>query len=101
MRYLFASFPPEAPDDAIFSFHEVGDDGLEVRKIELLLDGRILYCSKDKSSDPDYYLSNFPIPNTEAAKETVEGIDPIDGDASVFFWLWRRVADNSVDSLPE
>lgn len=93
MRYLFASFRREGPTDSLFAFHEIGEDDLEVRKIELFYDGAISYCSSTMSSDPDYYLSNFPIPSTELATEAVKGCLAISGDPEVFDWLWRTVTE--------
>jgi hypothetical protein len=91
VRYLFASFVREEPDTPRLSFHEVSEDDLETRKIEIFFDGSVSYCSSELSTHPDYYLSAYSVPSPELAMEAVAGCMAISGDPTTFDWLWNSV----------
>jgi hypothetical protein len=64
MRYISVEWPPDDPELSIRCHLEIDDDHMEVRKIEVYMDGAIRRASKDHS-EGNTELSWEPTPPNE------------------------------------
>lgn len=93
MRYIKVLWHHDCPDDPIELYSEVGDDGWEVRKIELYRDGRYGLAGSEGSTGSTG-LSDEPIPDI-AEIAALEEFTPDEISADEFETVWQNARSHS------
>lgn len=93
VRYIKVLWHHECPEDPIELYSEVGDDGWEVRKVELYRDGRYGRASSEGST-ASTGLSDEPIPDI-AEIAALEEFTPNEISADEFETVWQNAQTHS------
>src|SRR5262245_57593531 len=64
MRYLKVTWAHDLPDEPVTLLSEIGDDGYEIRKVEVFRDGRMTYADAHESTGSTI-LGESPLPAIE------------------------------------
>ncbi len=93
MRYIRVLWHHDCPDDPIELYSEIGDDGWEVRKVELYRDGRYGRASSEGST-ASTGLSDERIPDI-AEIGALEEFTPNEISADEFETVWQNAQAHS------
>ncbi|WP_067468308.1 DUF6881 domain-containing protein [Nocardia amamiensis] len=88
MWYLKAQWHHNFTDEPVEMFSEIGDDGFEVRKVEIFSDGRMDWADAGRGTGTTT-LSRMPIPMVDEINEQVE-YSALAVDAREFETVWLR-----------
>jgi hypothetical protein len=93
VKYIKVLWHHECPEDPVELYSEIGDDGCEVRKIELYRDGRYGQASREGSTGSTG-LSDEPIPDI-AEIAALEEFTPNEISAAEFETVWQNARSHS------
>ncbi|MFL6073300.1 MAG: DUF6881 domain-containing protein [Mycobacteriales bacterium] len=88
MWYLKVHWHHDFADEPVVLYSEVGDDGYEVRKVDVFRDGRLGYADKSRSTG-DTVLGEKPILGVDEIAAQDE-FSPSVIEAHEFEHVWRR-----------
>jgi len=89
--HFVATWHHEDPDDPIRIYEEIGDDRMELRKVEEFRDGRLIRA--DSINDGPTSLSWVPVPDIVEIEDQAEFTVEVLTDA-MFDEVWRRAVDS-------
>jgi hypothetical protein len=88
MRYLYIKWVHKNPGDPVHLYSEIGDDGYELRRIELWANGRKGYADANEEAGGTA-LSVMPVPSLKEIAAQPE-YQPKQIDAEEFHKLWLK-----------
>lgn len=91
MRYVKVTWYQDFPDEPVFYFSELGEDGYEIRKVQLFRDGRSGYADEGHET-AGVGLSEISFPSVEEISSQAE-FDAEEISAEEFERVW--VSSNS------
>jgi hypothetical protein len=88
MRYLKVAWHHDLPDEPVWWYAEIGDDGYSTRVVEVYRDGRHDYADAQRSTGSTI-LAEAPIPDVADLAKPDE-FTPAVIDQAEFEQAWRR-----------
>jgi hypothetical protein len=88
MRYLYVKWVHKTPSDPTHLYSEIGDDGYEVRRVELWTNGRKGYATTEEEVGGTA-LSSLPVPSLKEIAEQ-PGFEPKVIAAEDFQKIWMK-----------
>ncbi|MGQ4597381.1 DUF6881 domain-containing protein [Nocardia sp. R6R-6] len=88
MWYLKAQWHHDLEDEPVEMFSEIGDDGFEVRKVEVYSDGHMDWADAGRRTGTTT-ISRMPIPTMDEIDTQVE-YSALQVDAREFEAIWLR-----------
>lgn len=64
MKYIKVTWRHNLPDEPVTLYSELGEDGYEVRKVEVFRDGTMTYADSENATG-DTWLAEAPVPPIE------------------------------------
>lgn len=88
MWYLKVAWRHDLPDEPVWWYAEIGDDGYEIRAVEVYRDGRYDYADANRSTGSTV-LAEAPIPSIDEITAQTE-FSPSVIDTEEFEQAWHR-----------
>ncbi|BDU02333.1 hypothetical protein IFM12276_53610 [Nocardia sputorum] len=98
MWYLKAQWHHDFDDEPVELFSEIGDDGFEVRKVEVFRDGHRDWADSDRGTGTTE-LGQIPVPAPDELSEETE-FTALQIDATEFDEVWRHALDEQRPTSP-
>ncbi|PPU39704.1 DUF6881 domain-containing protein [Xanthomonas arboricola] len=88
MKYLKVKWIHSLDSEPVFIYSEIDENSLEIRKVEIYLDGRIGYASKSEVSGGSN-LSIEPLPSMKEISNDSQ-FEPIEISCAEFEGIWSN-----------
>ncbi|MBF6077144.1 DUF6881 domain-containing protein [Nocardia beijingensis] len=98
MWYLKAQWHHDFDDEPVELFSEIGDDGFEVRKVEVFRDGHRDWADSSSGTGTTE-LGQIPVPTPDELSAETE-FTALQIDAEEFDEVWRHALDEQRPTSP-